>query len=281
VQGEVDPSGVLDIVMRLCFPKVTCLLFLGGNWVGLYHFRSMGSDSYYLDREHASAHCPREEWSSWSVETVEECWNNCLRLLNRAFLVSLAFRKMWEMIWTNLRRLKVHKSRYFPALSSGEVVYEILDTMGSNLFLMISRHDLTAEQLEGAMARCCVNESHDGTFMKIYNQLEKEYERKSQQRLLVIDSNSDDTENPRKKIRLEKDKAKKDKKKEKDKKSDGRDTISKKGEGPCFKFLSQEGCTRSNCHFIHAAVSDASADRKSKLREMMTARGIVIDESKF
>jgi Mg-chelatase subunit ChlI len=242
----------------------------------------MGSDSHYLDREHSSISCPRSEWAIWSVEMVEECWVNCLRLLHRVFQISARFRAMWEKVWINLRNLKVHKSRFYSALQYGSVVYEILDSLAANLFLMLSRPSLTVVQLEEAMAACSVD-AKSPAFITLYNQLEKEQERRMHQRPLVLDT-SDSGENPTKKQRQEKEKEKeKDKKKKqgKDKKKSTSDGLGKRGEGPCFQFLSQTGCDRSSCHFLHEDMTNVPADKKSRVREMMTTRGMVIDESKF
>jgi hypothetical protein len=273
VMGSVAEACILDMVMFLCLPKLCCLLLLAGSWIGLYHFRSMGSNSHYLEKEHASTACPRSEWSSWSVEVVEECWHNALRLYNRVFMVSAEFIRMWEGVWNNLRRLKVHQARYFPTLAIGSVVYEILDTLARNLFLMIGRQDLTSEQLLAAMHRCYIHET-DATFLRLYNQLEKEYERG--QKRSVVDVTSSD-ENPSKKSRGEKSQkgSKTDQKSTEDKDK------SKISRGPCFSFLSQVGCSTAQCPFSHKPVSIRSDKNKSRIKEQMAARGLVPDDGKF
>jgi hypothetical protein len=255
---------------------VGCVLILNGGWIGLYHFRSLGNDSYYLDHEHSTMSCPRSEWGSWSVETVEECWNNCLRLYNRLYLVSEEFKTMWNVaVWSALRQLKVHKARYFPGLSYGPIVYEILDNLAHNLFLMIGRHDVTPEQLSNAMQRCRVSES-DPSFILMYNQLEKEYDRSK--RSVVLDTGNDG-ENPSKRQRLEKEKEK-DKEKKKEKKKE-KEKEKRKVDNPCFKFLSQAGCSKSDCHFSHKTATEFPADKKTRFRDQMATRGMVVDESKF
>jgi hypothetical protein len=270
VRDGVEQSGLLDMVMDVCIPKVGCVLIMSGAWIGLYHFRSLGRNSYYLDKEHATTACPRDEWENWSIETVEECWNNCLRLYNRLYLVSSEYRVMWDGVWMVIRSCKLHKERFFPALKYGVVLYQILDNIARNLFLMIGRQDLTSEQLSDAMQKCQVSDT-DPAFLLIYNQLEKEHDRSL--RALVIEDD-DNSENPSKK------KARLDKKKS-DKKKGDKDTTGKKGDGPCFQFLSQAGCSKSNCRFKHKAVTDLPTDKKARVREMMNTRSLIIDESKF
>lgn len=263
---------LLNIVMWICIPKMGCVLFLKCVWIGLYHFRDMGSNSHYLEKEHASIACPKSEWSTWSVEVVEECWNNCLRLLNRVFKVSAEFERMWNDVWIALRMMKVHQIRYFPGLAIGSIVYEITDTMARNLFLMIGRPGLTETQLTEALTKFTVSDQNTD-FLRTYALLEKEYERSLQKRVVIeVDSNNNRDENP-----LKKQKKEKERQKEKEKKVDKE----KKNKGKCFSFLSQGGCSTVGCHFSHTPMSESSDNKKKRAKEMIVARGLVPDESKF
>jgi hypothetical protein len=184
---------------------------------------------------------------------------------------------LWNELWLSLRYLMVHKLRYFPALAIGSVVYEILDTLAHNLFLWIGRQDLTIPQLESALQRFRISEN-DPSFLRMYDQLEKEYDR-SQRRVVIDDDEGND--NPSKKARLEKARLDKDKKKSDKDKSNKPPAGNDRTPGHCFGFLSQTGCSTVGCRFLHTPLTDAPAKKKKRIKELMVQKSLVPDDAKF
>lgn len=285
--GGTCPSEQIFILLS----SDVCIQLMSAHWVDLYWFGTQSKDIHVMSKKGAGIIVNREDWSSWSVDEVEAAWFNARILFDRLFGAKPLLKEVWIGVYSEMQRLKLSQPMYFFLLRYGWVQYEIMNELASRFFAVITKPDVTMEEMEKAVRDFAVHEDSI-IFNKMYSAIEKRHLFHTANSGKHARDTGTDTVVPT----LSK-KQRKAAKAQADAAAAAKTTKVVNGGGQgggvgggrhksamlCFPYLSTAGCPHSdaNCRFRHEPAAGKSAPELVKIKAEMALRSLVADPAKF